>query len=185
MMQNIIEVPFVLVEDAKINIEVYDNTIYYSLKDIGEYLGIGNPNEAKRYLDEKEIKRGSTKQSRTFISIKNVFRLLFYAKNNKLSQFVSWLINVLLPYAFENGMFVVDKEDDDSQNNEEMIVLTEDEDELDDESYVLLNKELKKQNYIFNKEILKIEQLFMELGDVIERANEVIHAPNEKSGDNK
>jgi len=183
--QDVIDMPFILIDDVKVNVEIFDGSIYYSLNDVGRYIGIGNPTEAKRYLDESEIKKSSSKSSRIFISIKNVFRLLFYAKNSKLSSFVSWLINVLLPFAYENKLFMVNEtEIKEEQQEDESVVIEDEDDELDDESYILLNKELKKQNFIFNKEILKIEQLFMELGDVIERANESIQAASD-IGDKK
>ncbi len=179
-MEDIILNPFVIVEDKEIDVEIFDNKAYYSLNDIGKYIGIGNPSESKKYLDEKEIKRTSGK-GKIYISIKNVFRLLFYAKNNKLNQFVSWLINVLLPFAFENKLLLIEKEKE-IQSTDDAPEFDE-EDVLDDESYILLNKELKKQNFIFNKEILKIEQLFMELGDVIDRANETIKTSADHIGD--
>lgn len=169
--------PFVLINsNAKIRCIVVDEVVYYSLADIGNAIGIGNPHEARRYLDENEIQKGKTKNSGSYISIKNVFRLVFYAKNHVLNNFVSWLINVLLPFAFENSLVVVQANKNKPQTytiantNAEKI----DEDELDDEAYIVLNKELKKQIFIFNKESIKVEQIFMEIGEILDGANEVI-----------
>ena len=174
--------PFIIFEDVEIGYEIFDNEIYYSLNDVGKYIGIGNPSESKRYLDEKGIKRSSSK-GRIFINVKNIFRLLFYAKNTKLNLFVSWLINVLLPFAYDNKIILLKKEAEVTIADETEEI--DEDDILDEESYILLNKELKKQNFIFNKEILKIEQLFMELGDVIDRANEAIASAGDRIDDKK
>ena len=181
-MEEIVVDPFIIFEDAEIGYEIFDNEIYYSLNDIGKCIGIGNPSESKRYLDEKGLKRSSAK-GRIYISVKNIFRLLFYAKNTKLNLFVSWLINVLLPFAYDNKLLLLKKAEEVTiaEETEEI----DEDDILDDESYLLLNKELKKQIFIFNKELLKIEQLFMELGDVIDRANEAIASAGDRIGDKK
>lgn len=171
------ENPFVLINSKKpIRCMVVDETVYFSLTDIGAAIGIGNPHEAKRYLDENEIKKGQVKNSGSFISVKNVFRLIFYAKNNVLNNFVSWLINILLPFAYENSLIVVqdDKPKPQGYTINKMTAKETEEDELDDEAYILLNKELKKQIFIFNKESIKVEQIFMEIGEILDGANEVI-----------
>ena len=64
----------------------------------------------KRYLDDKEIYRGNLKTSPSFISVKNVLRMLFYAKK-VLGDFVPWLINVLLPYEVRNGAIIINKDE--------------------------------------------------------------------------
>ena len=48
-------------------------------------------------------------------------------------------------------------------------------DDLDDDSYPILNKELRKQIFIFERELLKVEQLFMDIGDLLDSANEIIN----------
>ena len=48
-------------------------------------------------------------------------------------------------------------------------------DDLDDDSYPILNKELRKQIFIFERELLKAEQLFMDIGDLLDSANEIIN----------
>ena len=45
-MEDIILNPFVIVEDKEIDVEIFDNKAYYSLNDIGKYIGIGNPSES-------------------------------------------------------------------------------------------------------------------------------------------
>jgi hypothetical protein len=84
--------------------------------------------------------------------------MLFYAKNIVLGDFVPWLINVLLPYEVRNGAIIINEDDD-----------------LDDDSYPILNKELRKQILIFERELLKVEQLFMDIGDLLDSANEIIN----------
>jgi hypothetical protein len=125
-------------------------------------------------LDDKEIYRGNLKTSPSFISIKNVLRMLFYAKNIVLGDFVPWLINVLLPYEVRNGAIII--------NEDEVIVSKQatpeyinEDDDLDDDSYPILNKELRKQIFIFERELLKVEQLFMDIGDLLDSANEIIN----------
>lgn len=90
---------------------------------------------------------------------------------------------MLLPFAYDNKMILLKKAAEVTIADETEEI--DEDDILDDESYILLNKELKKQNFIFNKEILKIEQLFMELGDVIDRANEAIASAGDRIGDKK
>lgn len=120
------------------------------LLDIGHAIGIGNPHKTKRYLDDKEIYRGNLKTSPSFISVKNVLRMLFYAKNKVLGDFVPWLINILLPYEVRNGAIII--------NEDEVIVSKQaapeyinEDDDLDDDSYPILNKELRKQISIFER----------------------------------
>lgn len=48
-------------------------------------------------------------------------------------------------------------------------------DDLDDDSYPILNKELRKQIFVFERELLKVEQLFMDIGDLLDSANEIIN----------
>ena len=48
-------------------------------------------------------------------------------------------------------------------------------DDLDDDSYPILNNELRKQIFIFERELLKVEQLFMDIGDLLDSANEIIN----------
>lgn len=48
-------------------------------------------------------------------------------------------------------------------------------DDLDDDLYPILNKELRKQIFIFERELLKVEQLFMDIGDLLDSANEIIN----------
>ena len=52
---------------------------------------------------------------------------------------------------------------------------TNEDDDLDDDSYPILNKELRKQIFIFERELLKVEQLFMDIGDLLDSANEIIN----------
>ena len=55
-----------------------------------------------------------------------------------------------------------------------------DDEELDDDSYAILNKELRKQILIFERQILKAEQVFMDIGDLLDFANELIDHENIK-----
>lgn len=71
--------PFIIFEDVEIGYEIFDNEIYYSLNDVGKYIGIGNPSESKRYLDEKGIKRSSSK-GRIFINVKIFLDYCFMQK---------------------------------------------------------------------------------------------------------
>ena len=159
---------------GKMRTTVVNGATYYSLMDIGHAIGIGNPHGAKPYLDEKEIYRGSSKSSPTFISVRNVLRLLFYAKNNVLSDFVSWLINVLLPFEIKNELIQVTKTDEVVSPKQPNLEFVDDE-ELDEDSYAILNKELRKQILVFEREILKAEQVFMDIGDLLDSANEIIN----------
>ena len=100
--------------------------------------------------------------------------MLFYAKNKVLGDFVPWLINVLLPYEVRNRAIII--------NEDEVIVSKQatpeyinEDDDLDDDSYPILNKELRKQIFIFERELLKVEQLFMDIGDLLDSANELIN----------
>ncbi len=49
--------PFVIAKEVKgkLRTMVVNGEVYYSLLDIGHAIGIGNPHETKRYLDDKEI----------------------------------------------------------------------------------------------------------------------------------
>lgn len=173
--------PFIIFEDVEIGYEIFDNEIYYSLNDVGKYIGIGNPSESKRYLDEKGIKRSSSK-GRIFINVKNILDYCFMQKY-KIKFICIVAYKCAFTIAYDNKMILLKKAAEVTIADETEEI--DEDDILDDESYILLNKELKKQNFIFNKEILKIEQLFMELGDVIDRANEAIASAGDRIGDKK
>lgn len=164
---------FMIGDEDKIMTEVVNGEIYYSLKDVGQFLKIGNPNETKKYLDSTEVYKSKDKLNRIFISLKNVFRLFFYTKNSRLNDFVAWLINVLLPFAFENGLITINTN---SQNNEESNEEIEDDTphQLDKEDYNLLNKELIKHNLYFGHEILRLDNIIMEILGLTSKASEKI-----------
>ena len=164
-------------EENSIITEEVNGETYYSLRDVGLFLKIGNPNESKRHLDQNEIYKSKENKSRIFISLKNVFRLIFYSKNSSLNDFVSWLINVLLPFAFQNGFININTvneviEDNSQQDNNIS------KEELDDEDYSLLNKELMKHNLYFGHEILRLDTILMEISDILSRANEKVSKDN-------
>lgn len=164
---------FIIGDEDKIMTEVVNGEIYYSLKDVGQFLKIGNPNETKKYLDSTEVYKSKDKLNRIFISLKNVFRLFFYTKNSSLNDFVAWLINVLLPFAFENGLITINTY---SQDNEESNEEIEDDTphQLDKEDYNLLNKELIKHNLYFGHEILRLDNIIMEILELTSKASEKI-----------
>lgn len=175
-MENTSFKPFVIAKEpkGKLRTMVVNGEVYYSLLDIGHAIGIGNPHETKRYLDDKEIYRGNLKTSPSFISVKNVLRMLFYAKNKVLGDFVPWLINVLLPYEVRNRTIIINEDEVIASKQATPEYINED-DDLDDDSYPILNKELRKQIFIFERELLKVEQLFMDIGDLLDSANEIIN----------
>lgn len=102
-----------------------------------------------------------------------MFRLFFYTKNSSLNDFVAWLINVLLPFAFENGLITINTN---SQNNEESNEEIEEDTphQLDKEDYNLLNKELIKHNLYFGHEILRLDNIIMEILELTSKASEKI-----------
>lgn len=90
-----------------------------------------------------------------------------------LSDFVLWLINVLLPFEIKNELIRVTKINEVVSLKQPNLEFVDDE-ELDDDSYAILNKELRKQILVFEREILKAEQVFMDIGDLLDSANELI-----------
>ena len=90
-----------------------------------------------------------------------------------LSDFVLWLINVLLPFEIKNELIRVTKINEVVSLKQPNLEFVDDE-ELDDDSYAILNKELRKQILVFEREILKAEQIFMDIGDLLDSANELI-----------
>lgn len=90
-----------------------------------------------------------------------------------LSDFVLWLINVLLPFEIKNELIRVTKTNEVVSLKQPNLEFVDDE-ELDDDSYAILNKELRKQILVFEREILKAEQVFMDIGDLLDSANELI-----------
>ena len=155
---------------------------YYSLKDVGTFLKIGNPNESKRHLDPNEIYKSKDSKNRIFISIRNVFRLIFYSKNSSLNDFVSWLINALLPFAYQNGFINIGIINEDANDNKETIDNNQQDEELDDEDYSLLNKELMKHTIYFGHEVLRLDTILMEVADILSKVNEKV--PSNEGGDN-
>ena len=175
-MENVLSI-FNIGEENSITTEVVAGETYYSLRDVGLFLKIGNPSESKRHLDSNEIYKSKENKSRIFISLKNVFRLIFYSKNSSLNDFVSWLINVLLPFAFENGFININTISESTNDNTEQANNYSDK-SLDDEDYSLLNKELMKHNLYFGHEILRLDTILMEISDILSRANEKVSKDN-------
>ena len=164
---------FIIGDEEKILTEVVNGETYYSLRDVGQFLKIGNPNETKKYLDSSEVYKSKDKLNRIFISLKNVFRLFFYTKNSSLNDFVAWLINVLLPFAFENGLIAINTNSQSSdESNDEIEEDTPH--QLDKEDYNLLNKELIKHNLYFGHEILRLDNIIMEILGLTSKASEKI-----------
>ena len=91
-----------------------------------------------------------------------------------LSDFVSWLINVVLPFEIKNELIQVTKTDEAVSPKQPNLEFVDDE-ELDEDSYAILNKELRKQILVFEREVLKAEQVCMDIGDLLDSANEIIN----------
>ena len=180
MYDNLLSI-FNIGEENSITTEEVAGETYFSLRDVGLFLKIGNPTESKRHLDPSELYKSKDNKNRIFISLKNVFRLIFYSKNSSLNDFVSWLINVLLPFAYDNGFINIGTITDEPEEKKE-IVDNDTKEELDDEDYNLLNKELMKHTIYFGHEVLRLDTILMEVADILSKVNEKV--PSTEGGNN-
>ncbi len=179
MYDNLLSI-FNIGEENTITTEEIAGETYYSLRDIGLFLKIGNPSESKRHLDPNEVYKSKDNKNRIFISLKNVFRLIFYSKNSSLNDFVSWLVNVLLPFAFDNGFINIGAISDEQIEKKEPVD-SDQQEELDDEDYSVLNKELMKHTIYFGHEVLRLDTILMEVADILSKVNEKV--PSSEGGE--
>ena len=115
-----------------------------------------------------DIKR--LKVARKFmLGVNNVIRLIFQAKNDFYNELTDWLSDKVIPLLFEAGRIEIVTNDKVEEENE---IIESEDDYLDDESYRMLNKELKSQNLIFGKEIIRVSQVLMEIQNIIDTAHE-------------
>ena len=78
------------------------------------------------------------------------------------------------PFEIKNELIQVTKTDEVVSPKQPNVEFVDDE-ELDDDSYAILNKELRKQILVFEREVLKAEQVCMDIGDLLDSANEIIN----------
>lgn len=167
------EIPKIVLrnEDLKIRTIIdEENGMLFSLSDICKLLGISNTSSNREKLNKEESYKTVSNGKIAYVGINNIIRLIFHTKNDFYSELTDWLSDRVIPVLFKNGKieFITKNESD----VKDSAIDTKNDDYLDDESYKVLNKELKNQNLIFGKEIIRVTQVLMEIQNLIEDSYE-------------
>lgn len=146
-----------------------DGTTLFSLSDICKLLGVCNSTSNKEKLNKDDRYKTTESGKKIYVGVNNVIRLIFQAKNDFYNELTDWLSDKVIPLLFEAGRIEIVTNDKVEEENE---IIESEDDYLDDKSYRMLNKELKSQNLIFGKEIIRVSQVLMEIQNIIDTAHE-------------
>lgn len=144
------------------------NTLF-ALSDICKLLGVYNSTSNKEKLNKEDSYKVSENEKLAYVGVNNIIRLIFHKKKDFYNELTDWISDKIMPVLFQLGKIVIVTN---FQNNATVEVEELEDDYLDDESYRLLNKELKNQNLIFGKEILRVSQVLMDIQEIIDAAHE-------------
>lgn len=130
-----------------------DGTILFSLSDICKLLGVCNSTSIKEKLNRDDRCKTTESGKKIYVGVNNVIRLIFQTKNDFYNELTDWLSDKVILLLFEACRIEIETNDKVDEENE---IIESEDDYLDDESYRMLNKELKSQNSIFGKEIIRV-----------------------------
>ena len=149
-------------------VDANGNTLF-ALSDICRLLGVYNSTSNKEKLNKEDSYKVSENGKLAYVGVNNIIKLIYQNKNDFYNELKDWISDKIMPVLFQLGKIDIVTN---SQNNAPVETEEIDDDYLDDESYRLLNKELKNQNLIFGKEILRVSQVLMDIQEIIDAAHE-------------
>ena len=106
---------FKYMEEHQIRTTVIDGEVWFVAKDVCSALGIQNPSDAIRVLDEDEksgveisAPHGRVQETRV-ISESGLYALIFRSNKPEAKQFSRWVRRDVLPSIRKSGMYLSDK----------------------------------------------------------------------------
>lgn len=98
---------------GKIRATVIEEKPYFNLKDVCEILGLENPSDVKRRLNQKGVVLTDTptnggKQKMNYIDEMNFYKCVFKSDKKEAEQITDWVAGEVLPTIRKTGMYMTD-----------------------------------------------------------------------------